>query len=201
MNTISWAEIDAECGPYRDRFVTVFQKYEGMPTDEKDAKGRTIKVSIPSFARHMGIAEPTFRKWVRSVSTTVLEEDRTKRDAIRARHVVRADPVGVVNAIMEAPVSQQDEIYHELKLRRAGVDTSEANRKASVARAHAQVEPIKRALASTELPLCIGALQEAKEHLQNMITEGALNDDAMTKITKAHEGFAFVLAEARFSVS
>jgi hypothetical protein len=202
MNVISWSAIDLECGNYKDGFVAVFRKYESMPTDQKDASGRTIKVTVTSFTRHFGLDANAFRRWVRDGAAAPRPphvQERQIRDT--ARSVVRRRPDAVVDAIMEAPTSRQDEIYHELKLRRAGVDTSEANRKASVAKAHQQVEPIRRALASTELPLCIGALQEAKEHLQNMITQGALDDDAMAKITAAHEAFAFTLAEARFSVS
>jgi hypothetical protein len=61
---IKWSEIEAECGDYRAGFVSVFRKYEGQETDEKDRYDRPVKVTIASFARHMGIKEGTFRDWV-----------------------------------------------------------------------------------------------------------------------------------------
>lgn len=62
---IRWTEIEAECDGYREGFVAIFRKYEGQPTDEKDAQGRTVKVSQSSFARHAGIPESTFKDWVK----------------------------------------------------------------------------------------------------------------------------------------
>jgi Family of unknown function (DUF6192) len=62
---IRWSDIEAECGDYREGFVAIFRKYEGQPTDEKDGQGRTVAVTAASFARHMGIAEGTFKDWVK----------------------------------------------------------------------------------------------------------------------------------------
>lgn len=65
---IKWTDIDSEVeefqSGYRSGFVTIFKKYEGMDTDEKDGQGRTVKVSRNSFARRYGIAETTFKTWV-----------------------------------------------------------------------------------------------------------------------------------------
>lgn len=61
---IKWSEIEAECGDFRAGFVATFRKYEGLPTDEKDARGRTIKVTAASFARHVGVNDDTFRRWI-----------------------------------------------------------------------------------------------------------------------------------------
>jgi hypothetical protein len=88
---ITWSEIETECGDYREGFVSIFRKYEGQPTDEKDAKGRTVKVTMSSFARHAGIPETTFRQWL-SAARAVLPEERIQKDAIRARSDIRRLP-------------------------------------------------------------------------------------------------------------
>jgi len=49
-STIRWSDIEAECGDYRSGFIAVFKKYEGQSTDERDAQGRTVKVTAASFA-------------------------------------------------------------------------------------------------------------------------------------------------------
>lgn len=64
MSTIMWSQIEAECGNFREGFVAIFRKYEGQPTDEKDGANRIVKVTIASFAHHMGIPKETFRDWV-----------------------------------------------------------------------------------------------------------------------------------------
>lgn len=63
---IKWCDIEAECSDFRSGFVAVFRKYEGMDTDEKTAQDRIVKVTMSSFARHMGIGESTFRSWVKN---------------------------------------------------------------------------------------------------------------------------------------
>lgn len=81
---ITWSEIEAEAGGYREGFVAIYKKYEGMETDEKDAVGRAIKVTKGSFARHMGIAERTFCRWVTNVeegsSATMADNGQAWRD-------------------------------------------------------------------------------------------------------------------------
>jgi transposase-like protein len=62
---IKWAEIDAEVTGYREGFVAIYRRHEGEMTDETDAVGRPIKVTMTSFARHFGIGDKTFRRWVR----------------------------------------------------------------------------------------------------------------------------------------
>jgi hypothetical protein len=61
---ISWSDIEAECCGFREGLVATFRKYEGMETDERDAANRVVKVTMASFARHMGVAEGTFNDWV-----------------------------------------------------------------------------------------------------------------------------------------
>lgn len=196
---ISWTEIMDECGNYRERFVTVFRRYEGQKTDERDAQGRTVKVTAQSFAEHVGIHPETFRDWLR--------KDRKTQAAIalparnRRAESIHRDPQGTVADIMAAPDKVQDEIFHELKLRRAGVDTSTAGRKAAEATAHAQTEPIKRAMASTDVALGLAALSEAAEHLRNAREAGALTEESMGLYQVAIDAVQMELAEARFQLS
>lgn len=64
---ITWSEIEAEAGGYREGFVAIYKKYEGLETDERDGRGAVVKVTKSSFATHMGIAERTFCRWVTNV--------------------------------------------------------------------------------------------------------------------------------------
>jgi len=81
MTAIPWSQIEAECGDYRAGFVESFRKYEGQSTDEKDDQGRTVKVTMASFARHAGIPEQTFRRWVSSTNLVPLPGDNAAEDA------------------------------------------------------------------------------------------------------------------------
>jgi transposase-like protein len=200
---ITWNEIIAECGNYRDGFVKVFRRHEGEATDEKDKQGRPIKVTIHSFAGHIGVNPATFHRWVRSSQREKTgRSERSKNDLTRdVLRAARSKPEAVVDAIMDAPDHVQDEIYHDLKLRRAGVDTSRAGRKGADAAAHARTEPIKRAMASSQAQLCVEALNDATEALQIFTSEGNVTQESMAEIDAAHEAFQFVLTEARFTVS
>jgi hypothetical protein len=93
MNMISWSQIEAECGNYREGFVATFRKYEGQDTDERDARGLVVKVTVASFARHVGINERTFRLWVGTVKNTAISpEQRTSMNASGARKQARQLP-------------------------------------------------------------------------------------------------------------
>jgi hypothetical protein len=65
---IKWSKIDSEVeefqSGYRSVFVTIFKKYEGMETDERDGANRVVKVTVRGFARRYGIGETTFQTWV-----------------------------------------------------------------------------------------------------------------------------------------
>jgi hypothetical protein len=201
---ITWSEIIGECGNYKAGLVAVFRKYEGLPTDERDGRG-TVKVTQESFARHMGIPIQTFRDWVKRATSTKFVEKAPERTAISHANVVknltRKDPAALVDAIEQAGPAAADQALQELKLRRAGVDTSRAARKAADAAAHRQVEPIMEALAMTDIELCIAALKDATEHLQSAISAGVLTDETVTRIAVVFEAFQFTLTEARFGVS
>lgn len=64
MSFITWSQIESECGDYRAGFVATFRKYEGRDTDEIDGNNQIVKVTIASFARHAGIDDRTFRRWL-----------------------------------------------------------------------------------------------------------------------------------------
>jgi hypothetical protein len=205
---IRWTDIVTECRNYKAGFVATFRKYEGMTTDEKDGQGRPMKVSGNTFADHMGIPRETFKRWVRAeaVGPTWSNPDATQaRTAAShsnvAKNMARSNPSSLVDAIQSAGPGAEDQVFHEMKLRRAGVDTSKANRKAADAHAHQQIEPIRRALATADVALCVAALKDATEHLKTAQSAGALNEESMVGITEAHEEFQFALTEARFSVS
>jgi hypothetical protein len=204
---IRWTDIVAECGNYKAGFVTTFRKYEGMTTDERDGSNRVVKVTMASFAEHMGIPRPTFQRWVQlevtpELSATFAKQQRTAASHTNvAKNLARSNPRALADAIELAGPQATDEVYHELAQRRAGIDTSKANRKAADAGAHQQVEPIRRALAATDLVLCVAALNEATEHLQTAKSAGALTDESMAAIKVAFEQFQFAWTEALFSVS
>jgi len=64
---ITWEAIDGrwneEFPDFRTRAVAVFREFEGQETDETDRYGRTVKVTMASFARHFGINKTTFSHW------------------------------------------------------------------------------------------------------------------------------------------
>lgn len=69
---IAWndiqSEYESETLGYRERIVALFRKYEGQETDEK-VRGKAVKVTVASFARHMGIRQATFYDWVKASGT------------------------------------------------------------------------------------------------------------------------------------
>ena len=122
MLHVQWSQIEAECGDFREGFVAIFRKYEGFPTDENDERGRTVKVTQASFARHVGVPENTFRDWVKTtMSGGQVHDPEARRRAQRSevRAAVRNDPGMVVEAVTEAPVETQDQIFETLRERRA----------------------------------------------------------------------------------
>jgi hypothetical protein len=204
---ITWSEIIAECGNYRSGFVAVFRRYEGQPTDALTEQGHVVKVTVQSFARHVGVEATTFRDWIKRAEVTDFVTSKAKEARTATSHanvvknLTRKDPAALVDAIEQAGPAAADQALQELKLRRAGVDTSRAARKAADAAAHRQVEPILEALAMTDIELCIAALKNATEHLQSAISAGVLTNETVTQIGVAFEAFQFTLTEARFGVS
>ena len=66
---IAWRDIEAQALDAEADILGIFQKYEGMTTDEKTAHGRPVKVNPSSFARHAGIPKMTFHDWLHRDST------------------------------------------------------------------------------------------------------------------------------------
>ena len=188
-SSINWADIMAECGNYRDGFVAIFKRYEGQLTDEKDSQNRTIKVTAKSFAEHVGVDPRTFQRWVKKSEMerrAVAPPPRSKNDLTRdVQRAARHEPDAVVDGILAAPESTQEAIFDELKLRRAGVDTSKANRKAAHANAHQAAQPHISAIARTQIVLCISALHDAADCLRQAKAEGVIDEEALSQIRTA----------------
>ena len=194
LATVKWGDILAECGNYKAAIVSVFRKYEGQPTDETDGHGRTVKVTVTSFAAHMGIPEATFRRWASGVSRTG-EARSAGMFGADVKRAASANTDAVVAGIMAAPAAAQDEIFHNLKLQRAGIDTTKAARKASEARTHAVTGPIRRAISTADVALCVSALRDAAQHLVDAREAGVLDHEALQTIRAAYEDFAITLIE------
>jgi hypothetical protein len=189
-----------------------------LPTIEypgrQDAAGkkRYTEQNPSSFARHINTLPPDQRDTFVEAMTDDLSVDAV--DAIVERTVTKApvtakaiknmarkDPRALADAVLSAGPGASDQAFHELKLRRAGVDTSTANKKAANAWAHQQAEPILQALANVDVELCIAALNDATQHLQTALSAGALNRENSDRINAAHETFRFALTEALFHLS
>jgi hypothetical protein len=55
-----------------DGIALVIRRYEGQVTDEVDSEGRPVRVTLRSFARHIGIPMATLRGWIeRSIADDV----------------------------------------------------------------------------------------------------------------------------------
>jgi hypothetical protein len=65
---IKWSEIQSEyegiATGYRERVVRLFEKYEGLETDEK-IRGKVVTVNATSFSRKLGIKQQTFSGWLK----------------------------------------------------------------------------------------------------------------------------------------
>ncbi len=195
---ITWSEIESECGNYRAGFVAVFRRYDGQLTDEKSPKGHTVRVTAASFARHFGIADKTFRRRIDLVDTTTTPDPDGGARGMksRARSVVRNDPAAVVDAIMEAPAQTRDEIYHEVKLRRAGEDRSTAHRKATEATVDEATEPIRKSFASMGLLGLPEVIAEWRRDLQQAVDDGADLQALLPRIRGETEQFVATLEMA-----
>lgn len=162
---IRWDQIEAECGGFRAGFVATFRKYEGMPTDEKDAQGRTVKVTSGAFARHCGISFNTFKSWIsdqhraeRALARAgsgpgVTRTGQMARQAVKSEKVAVEDKVGMLNDLMSDP-----KVVKQWREQRTPVVT-EADAKAARAVARAVVEPILQASVKAQVPLFVDQLK------------------------------------------
>jgi hypothetical protein len=201
-NLIRWSEIESEAQGFRQGLVALFRKYEGQPTDEKDAYGRTVKVTPASFARHMGVEPSTFRRWVKKASTVLAistEESKQKTKEIEQWHLrsaARKNPQALVEAISDLPEEHQRDIVrqvHRKQLERAGADFSESGRKAREARTSEHFEPLRQSLNAIKV---IATLERAAEELRNLPPD--LSDQDRDDITAAIDDV--VLARMEFDM-
>jgi len=150
-----------------------------------------------------GISVSTLKRMVRKSrsGSPRVRAGRSTNDLTRdVRRAARHEPQSVVDGILDAPEERREEIYQELKLRRAGVDRSPANRKAAEAAAHEIIEPIRRSIASTHIALCVQALTEAADELSEALAEGAVTPESLEAIDKAHDLYVTQRHEAEFKV-
>jgi hypothetical protein len=149
-----------------------------------------------------GIPERTARRMVQKSrsGSPAAGPDYPERAQSRARALARNEPKAVVAGIMDAPEEVQDEIFHELKLRRAGVDTSPATRKAAEAAGNEYAGAIRQSIATTHIELCIQALNDAAEQLAEAIAEDVVTPDGLERIDQAHDRYVTTRHEAEFKV-
>lgn len=159
---ISWSEIEAECGNYREGFVAVFRKYEGQPTDEKDAQGRTVKVTVKSFSRHAGIPDSTFRGWVRSAGAALLPDP--------VRFAETRDVSGAKKVLADAPLEQVEQIVSALP----------ADRKRELAKSISAMHPALE----TKPPM--GIMDSIREHEKNVGLFGMMSGP-LARLSRATE--------------
>lgn len=124
---VRWSEIEAECGDFRTGFVSTFRKYEGQPTDEKDGQGRTVKVTASSFARHMGIADRTFRDWKKQDGGHRGLEHLPTRDTRGAKKALR-DPEQRSRVIADLNSEERAEVVREISKASAAPEPVEPQR-------------------------------------------------------------------------
>jgi hypothetical protein len=198
---IRWAEIEAEVGNYREGFVTTFRKYEGQATDEKDAQGRTVKVTVSSFARHMKIPVPTFRAWTkRATSTPVVPPERRLRiDSNTTRKILQEAPLEQVEQIIAGlPKSRQQAIaaaagneYMKERQRQQEKERAltprqrEERERATTAITH----PVKQAAAGFAALGIVGHLEQATEELQELLSDSSLTPRVLRQIEKASDAW------------
>lgn len=111
---VTWDQIVAECDGYRAGFVAVFRKYEGEPTDERDAYNRVVKVTAPSFARHAGIADATFRDWLREKGASparISTPGRARSDLKRAMEGM--EPEEIIREVAKVAPRAVENVYYE----------------------------------------------------------------------------------------
>lgn len=157
---VTWNSIMEELGAedgFRAAVVKVFLKYKGQDTDERDKYRKVVKVTVASFARHLGIAQQTFDNWVSPPAP------RTPREIV---------PVtGTISEVPEAPVVPIPNPREILNIpdRPHRPEPTVAERKAHEANAHAFVAPLVQAadnmVAAVAFPSAVGTLGELLDTL------------------------------------
>jgi len=191
---VSWAEIEAACGGYREGFVSVFRRYEGQPTDEKDAKNRTVKVTAASFSRHAGIPERTFRDWLKTAAAAPARE-RGDREERGARTILRDAPLEQVERIIsDLPPERQQAIGAAagnayMKARQQYEDTERNMTPAERKEREAVVSEVGRSARQlgagfTALGI-VGHIEQATEEMEELNADHALTPALIEQIEEA----------------
>jgi hypothetical protein len=184
-----------ECGDYRAGFVATFRKYEGQLTDEKDAQGRTVKVTVASFARHLGVNPETFRLWIKRQDPSTLVPAPRNRRLEFVRQTARTDPQTLVDAVMELPEERAKDIAHQIhrrQLERAGADFTEQGRKERQARTSEHFDPLHRSLNALQVVATLEKAADQLRHLPADLTDAdhreidAAVDDVILARTEMH---------------
>jgi hypothetical protein len=190
---ITWEEIEAECDGYRAGFVSVYRKYEGQSTDKKDGQGRTVKVTVKSFARQIGIPESTFGDWVRkSRRTAAALPERTQgqrlRQTVKNPNVSIEDKVGALEDLTSDP-----KVLAAYRERRAPKVTKEQAKRAEAV-VDAFTTPLVQAAGKLMVPMFIGRLDEVADFL----AEQELTEPEFRKMDKAARRIADELEVQKF---
>lgn len=187
---ITWDQITAECGGYKAGFVAVFRKHEGELTDAKDGQGRTVKVTLNSFAEHVGIARSTFRMWVGTYQRGAARHPGTSRTGQMGRQIAKSPAVSV-----DDKIGMLDDLTSDPKVLRAWREhraptVSEADAKAAAAVAKALTDPIARSASKLQVPMWLDQLRTITEVLSEYEfdeTEIKQLDRAAQKLTNEIE--------------
>jgi hypothetical protein len=197
--TIKWSQIEAECGDYREGFVATFRKYEGQPTDEIGGNGHRVKVTIPSFGRHVGIPETTLRGWVEGATREVSPGERVEKDAKAARTRIKYLPpdrkAEIARELLEDEEVAQAVVEHPETMRnvnRAASRTTEGRDLTQRGKAHeARAEEHGPALTTplAILPLFLEHATVLREAAERITVNGA-TDEALPMLAKLGEHLA-----------
>lgn len=179
---ITWDQITAECDGYRAGFVAVFHKYEGQETDERDESNRVVKVTVSSFAEHVGVPRSTFQQWVRGAARVRhnLGENQTRTGAM-GRQIAKSpvvaveDKVGMLKDLISSPSVMR--AWREQK----DSQVSESDAKAAKAAASAFAQKVGQAFTGLEVPMWLDQLKEMTETLR----EYEYDEDSIGKLARA----------------
>lgn len=188
---VKWKEIEAEADGYKAGFVSLYQKYEGMPTD-KVVRGKVVMVTERSFADHFGIDPETFRRWVKVATDAAYSTPEAKAARTAASHasvvknMARTSARDLASSILKAGPAAADQVYHELRQQRAGVDTTPANRKAAEAKTNeVGAAMIKAAVHNVKCITIAPAIDEMNEDVEEAISTGTVSVEVLEAIEQA----------------
>jgi hypothetical protein len=98
--------------------------------------------------------------------------------------MARNNPRALVEAVEAAGTSASDQVFHEHKLRRAGIDTSPAAHKAAEARATQAAEPFTRAFKQMNFDLAFATVAELRELIEEGISNGSATEEKLDALVQ-----------------